>query len=294
MGKLKASLQKCLISKQKAQKKNDLPEKCLKKPCSSIVIHNYSDGCKSLYPLRVGSKVLVVGDGNFSYSKALMQIFGDELVQLVATCYDSEQDLYAKYAEAAENVAFLRSKENCCVLFEVDAMVLVKEKRLQHLSFHRIIFNFPHVGKGIKDKNRNILENQKLIQAFFINSRSFLLPNDGNNITYGTNSVKKANLKDLEAFEASLPKGSLNDSEFQPEIHLTLKTGDPYDLWQVKELAKASGLRCKETFDFLFEKYPAYRHRRTIGDTILSECSEEELADQIIDGKQCKTFVFCQ
>lgn len=111
MGKLKASLQKCLISKLKTQKKQDLPEKCLQKPCCSIVIHSHSDGCKSLYPLRERSKVLVVVDGNFSYSKALVQIFGDDFEQLVATCYDSEQDLYSKYAEAAENVAFLRSRK---------------------------------------------------------------------------------------------------------------------------------------------------------------------------------------
>jgi 25S rRNA (uracil2634-N3)-methyltransferase len=295
MGKLKASLQKCLISKQKNQKKPDLAEKSLKKLSTSITIHNYSDGCKSLYPVRERSKILVVGDGNFSYSRSLIQIFGDESLNLVATCYDSEQELYSKYAEAAENVAFLRAKENCSVFFEVDAMALLKEKRLKNLSFHRIIFNFPHVGKGIKDKHRNILENQKLIQAFFFNCQNFLIPKSANNnITYGTNSIKRLNLNDLEAFESSLPKGKESDSELEAEIHLTLKTGDPYDLWQVKELAKTSGLRCKETYDFLFEKYPAYRHRRTIGDTIESECTEDEHLDQIIDGKHCKTFVFCQ
>lgn len=72
------------------------------------------------------------------------------------------------------------------------------------------------------------------------------------------------------------------------EIHVTLKTGEPYDSWNVKKLAKTSGLFCKTTLPFDPNMYSGYSHRRTLGylDGLSAENNEE------IKGKECKTYVF--
>ena len=84
---------------------------------------------------------------------------------------------------------------------------------------------------------------------------------------------------------------SLQKTVIEAEIHITLKTGDPYDLWDIKRIAHNCGFKCKESFVFFFEKYPYYYHKRTIGD-IKRYIELEDAQDDIIDGKQCKTFVF--
>lgn len=50
------------------------------------------------------------------------------------------------------------------------------------------------------------------------------------------------------------------------EIHVTLKTCKPYNLWAVKGLVKAKGiLAVKGTAPFHADDYPGYEHRRTLG-----------------------------
>jgi hypothetical protein len=55
-------------------------------------------------------------------------------------------------------------------------------------------------------------------------------------------------------------------SMVQSEIHVTCWTGEPYDAWEVKKLATFVGkLELLESFAFDAERYPGYRHCRTIG-----------------------------
>jgi 25S rRNA (uracil2634-N3)-methyltransferase len=50
------------------------------------------------------------------------------------------------------------------------------------------------------------------------------------------------------------------------EIHVTIKTCKPYDLWAIKGLAKATGkLAIKGTAPFYPDDFPGYEHRRTLG-----------------------------
>ena len=51
-----------------------------------------------------------------------------------------------------------------------------------------------------------------------------------------------------------------------PQIHVTLKTGEPYNSWQVPRIAKLTGqLRLQTAIDFYPEMYSGYEHRRTVG-----------------------------
>ncbi|KAI8866593.1 hypothetical protein GQ42DRAFT_165406 [Ramicandelaber brevisporus] len=50
-------------------------------------------------------------------------------------------------------------------------------------------------------------------------------------------------------------------------ISVTVKSGEPYDSWRVRDLAKRADvkLQCLRTIPFDFELFPGYEHRRTLG-----------------------------
>ena len=116
-------------------------------------------------------KVLVIGDGDFSFSLALARL---GCSPLYATSYESEEALCARYKNAARNIQELLSV-GCIVLHNVDATCLHKCSHAQlqdnRRTFARIVFNFPHVG-GKSDINRN----RKLLGNFFRCTRAFLAP----------------------------------------------------------------------------------------------------------------------
>jgi 25S rRNA (uracil2634-N3)-methyltransferase len=41
--------------------------------------------------------------------------------------------------------------------------------------------------------------------------------------------------------------------------------GEPYTLWNIRDLARHSGLEVKQSFRFQARAYPGYRHARTLG-----------------------------
>lgn len=50
-----------------------------------------------------------------------------------------------------------------------------------------------------------------------------------------------------------------------PTILVTLFEGEPYTLWNVKDLARHVGLRVQRSFRFRADAYPGYKHARTLG-----------------------------
>jgi len=92
---------------------------------------------------------------------------------MVATCYDNETELKEKYSDAAENIEAIEDLGGR-VLYQIDATKLASSKHFKGKRFDKIVFNFPHVGAGIKDQDRNILTNQKLLQGFFDNASELL------------------------------------------------------------------------------------------------------------------------
>jgi len=186
--------------------------------------------------------VLLVGEGNFSFAVAIVH-FGP-LVS--ATCLDSQKVLMEKYPDAKDHTEYL-VESGARVIYDVDCTKLASYKPLKNARFNKIVFNFPHAGKGIKDKDRNIASNQKLIAGFFTSARE------------------------------KVSQKALGD-EVDGEIHLTVKSGDPYDLWDVKKIARRCGLMCKTSWKFHPDLYAGYVHRRTIGfDETISETGNEKI-----------------
>jgi 25S rRNA (uracil2634-N3)-methyltransferase len=106
------------------------------------------------------------------------------------------------------------------------------------------------IGAGIKDQDRNIRVNQELLLAFFASAKSFLTSREYGDTVNG-------------------------------EIHVSLKSGEPYDSWQVRKLARTHSLECTRSMAFRTECYPGYTHRRTLGfKEGVSASGNEEIMDK--------------
>ena len=171
-------------------------------------------------------RILLVGEGDFSFAKSIVE--HHRCCDVTATCLDSKDDLYVKYKpQAEENIQYLEG-ESQTVLYNVDATKLDSIKSLKSSErFDKIIFNFPHIGGKSTDVNRQVRSNQELLVKFF-KSASQLLKASGS-------------------------------------IIVTLFESEPYTLWNIRDLARHSGLEVQRSFKFQPSAYPAYRHSRTLG-----------------------------
>ncbi|KAM0867131.1 hypothetical protein ACQ4PT_042192 [Festuca glaucescens] len=176
--------------------------------------------------------ILVVGDGDMSFSLALAAAFGSG-ENLVATSLDSYDTLTSKYGKAESNVTELE-RLGATVFHGVDAKMMKRHPCLKMRRFDRIVFNFPHAGFiGHEEQDHMIKAHQLLVRRFFRNASHLLRP-DG-------------------------------------EIHVSHKTGQPYDRWKIEELASEFSLVISEKVNFWKEDYPGYNQKRGDG----KWCDEE-------------------
>ncbi|MCJ1260162.1 hypothetical protein MMC22_000021 [Lobaria immixta] len=177
-------------------------------------------------PFDPSHRILLVGEGNFSFAHSLL--VQHACTSLVPTCLDTPAELVHKYPQAAAHISALEHEDEVKVLYGVDATKLQKGgKEVRKGAFDRIVFNFPHVGGLTKDVNRQVRYNQELLVGFFKSATPLLAPG-----------------------------GS---------IVLTVFEGEPYELWNVRDLARHVGLKVGRSFRFQADAYPAYEHARTIG-----------------------------
>ncbi|KAJ7508715.1 hypothetical protein B0H11DRAFT_1966407 [Mycena galericulata] len=236
-------------------------------------------------PFRATDKILLIGEGNFSFARALVRDAPSELEHLpprnvTATAYDTEQECYEKYPEALEIVRELRSG-GVEVLFGIDATQLGKVAAFKGRKWDKIVWNFPHAGRGIADQDRNILSNQLLILGFLRSAASFLV--DGPVPEILTPKKRKRLDDDDEPDEEVLDANVDNDNISQNvackgSILITLRNVVPYTQWDVPRLAKnppqqASGSTPKNppyillrSFFFARNTWRGYEHRMTKGE----------------------------
>ena len=202
------------------------------------------------FPFEKDHHILLLGEGNFSFAASLANILEDGQ-NLVCTTIDDEQTLLLKYPDARQNLDILSAKK-ALVFFSVDATLLSEDGRFHGQLFDRVVFNFLHVGLGIKDQSQNIAANQELIMGVFAAVWRSINPKRG-------------------------------------QLLITLKSGEPYDLWSLPRIAQSTGiLRLRNCVAFRADQYPGYVHRRTVGfDEIKCPVENEDISKS-----RCKTYIF--
>ncbi|KAI0081174.1 hypothetical protein K474DRAFT_1588398 [Panus rudis PR-1116 ss-1] len=235
-------------------------------------------------PFSPTDKILLVGEGNFSFTRALVDDPPAVLQYLppgniTATAYDSEPDCYSKYPDAEQIVQVLREK-GVEVLFKIDATKLEKCSALKGRKFDKIVWNFPHAGKGITDQDRNILSNQLLLLGFLRSAARLLATGPIPSIS-GTRKKKKKDDDESEDEGA----GSASDAEMDKapgttrgSVLITLRNVPPYTLWDLSKLAKnppppehtnePPNPRYIQLRSFVFDRsmWKGYEHRMTKGE----------------------------
>ncbi|CAK7323946.1 unnamed protein product [Dovyalis caffra] len=171
-------------------------------------------------------KILLVGEGDFSFAACLGQNFGSA-VNMVATSLDSKVSLVAKYSRAAENLKKLKDF-GCTILHEVDAHTMSCHPLLHWQLFDRIVFNFPHAGFHFREHDSLQIElHRNLVKGFLRNARYMLAENG--------------------------------------EAHVTHKTAHPFDRWEIEKLAEDVGLYLIEKSPFFSWDYLGYSNKRGDG-----------------------------
>jgi 25S rRNA (uracil2634-N3)-methyltransferase len=263
-------------------------------------------------PFSHRDNVLLVGDGDFSFALALLQQCGP--ATLTATCYDAEKELVHKYPNVRSTITKLTekltssnddrhvdeddewlgfstppspssesseldgeggdrkenpgkgAKSRCRVLYGIDATKLSSAHRKKLLCwnlFSKIVFNFPHTGGLSTDVNRQVRANQQLLVGFF-NSAKMLLFTPSRPVSTLASKGHEVQSPD-ERYQST--KG---------QILVTLFEGEPYSLWNIRDLARHCGLQVVESFKFPWEAYPGYQHARTAGDITTGKERNEE------------------
>jgi len=198
-------------------------------------------------------RVLLVGEGNFSFARALCRHLGSlgSVAGVYATALDTDSALKRKYPDADECRREIEDL-GATALVGVDATRLhgVREFRK---AFRKIVWNFPHSGSGEKDVEKSVVEHRKLLGCFFASAARCL------------------------------------DPAFDSAVHIALKGGEPYKSWKVVQLVQATcpELEFQTAIPFSIPAWPGYAHRRTVGfDERFSKSDSEEVS------KGSKVYVF--
>eukprot|EP00658_Telonema_sp_P-2_P085947 TRINITY_DN9916_c0_g1_i2.p1 TRINITY_DN9916_c0_g1~~TRINITY_DN9916_c0_g1_i2.p1 ORF type:complete len:267 (+),score=30.42 TRINITY_DN9916_c0_g1_i2:188-988(+) len=127
-----------------------------------------SEGARSIRCTSYSAtqSILVLGDGDFSFSRGLVGHRGTG-TGVLATAFDSEALVKKKYRKFAECQAKLEAA-GASLEFGVDATRL--HKSLGKRCFDRIVFNFPHSGK------QRVHINRMLIHDFLKSAKQHLNP----------------------------------------------------------------------------------------------------------------------
>ncbi|KAJ6293285.1 hypothetical protein OIU78_025304 [Salix suchowensis] len=115
-------------------------------------------------------KILLVGDGDFSFAVCLAEAFGSA-TNVVAT---------SLYSEELE-------ERGCTVMHEVNARTMNSDPRLTQKSFDRIVYNFPHAALKRSEANiRQIESHRRLVRSFFRSASDMLEENGEVHVTHKT------------------------------------------------------------------------------------------------------------
>ncbi|KAH7861122.1 hypothetical protein Vadar_021876 [Vaccinium darrowii] len=173
-----------------------------------------------------GQKILLVGEGDFSFSACLATAFGSGR-NMVATSHHAQELQKIKHWTSEKHLKTLE-RLGCLVLHEVDVFEMNSHPKLKHRKFDVVVFNFPHAGHivGYTERDEELIEMHKeLLRGFFKSAREMLVKAGG-------------------------------------QVHVTHKDDYPYKKWELENIAKKSGFNLKEKVRFEKGDYPGYHNKR--------------------------------
>ncbi|PYH94965.1 hypothetical protein BO71DRAFT_292635, partial [Aspergillus ellipticus CBS 707.79] len=146
-----------------------------------------------------------------------------------------------------------------------------------------VCFNFPHVGGISTDVNRQVRANQELLVAFFkacvplLSHRPGSTSEEDDEWNDWENSEFESSQNDDDDHDGEGVRNPLRSGNttgratcqhrVEPgQILVTMFEGEPYTLWNIKDLARHAGLRVVTSFRFPWACYNEYSHARTLGD----------------------------
>jgi 25S rRNA (uracil2634-N3)-methyltransferase len=171
-------------------------------------------------------RVLLLGEGNFSFAAALALEWGDA-ASLTATTLASESVTMALGGDVEDNLETVKAF-GAAVCFKVDATALnasSSELVLQRggkKGYERIVFNFPNAEASTASHHMAVEANQALLRGVF-----------------------------KSVMSNRLLKSSVG------ELHLTLRQADAAD-WKLVDLARLAGLRLRSSAPFDAARYQGY------------------------------------
>ncbi|EYU27481.1 hypothetical protein MIMGU_mgv1a017946mg [Erythranthe guttata] len=172
-------------------------------------------------------QILIVGDGDFSFSACLAKAFGCDASNMTATSLDSQRFLTLNYASALSNLTELKNRK-CSVMHEIDATEMASHSILGTMKFDRIVFNFPFAGFFYDlPRSSQLLRHRELVSEFMKNAKEMLSESG--------------------------------------EIHISHKTNGFFDQWNLESLANSNGLKLVEAVDFNNVDYPGYNTKYGFG-----------------------------
>ncbi|XP_074305443.1 uncharacterized protein At4g26485-like [Silene latifolia] len=128
--------------------------------------------------------ILLVGEGDFSFSACLALAFGSAS-NIIATSLNSQEFLTQNYGNFLNNKMELE-KRGGVILYGINAKTMVKDLVIGILKFDRIIFNFPHCGK-FRRTDADMRANKELIRGFLRNAKKMINEDGEIHITHKTN-----------------------------------------------------------------------------------------------------------
>ncbi|XP_019099543.1 PREDICTED: uncharacterized protein LOC104778445 isoform X2 [Camelina sativa] len=185
------------------------------------------------------NKILLLGEGDFSFSCSLATRFGSAS-NIYASSLDSYDTVVRKYKKARSNLETLK-RLGALLLHGVDATTLQFHPDLRYRRFDRVIFNFPHAGFHGKESDSSLIRKHRELVFGFFHGASRLLRDNG-------------------------------------EVHVSHKNKPPFCNWNLEELASRCFLVLIQRVAFEKSSYPGYENKRGDGTRcdkpfLLGECS---------------------